>query len=264
MAKLKKLLVAAVACGGIAFAGSQAEGAAGAAGAAGAGAAGAAGTAGAIAGIAGGAGTAGSIGGIGTPAGGSLGSIGANFGINSIQSNSAISSASNSVATGGVGASGNSGFNTAGAANSSTGGTAGANGIGAGTALGGNGIGISSTRIPTHKTAGNRETRVTASDVLSSEIQFLCSNLIRAGLARTGTSGPAGTTSVASAQAASRGGAPITGTPAARSIPAGAGASAPEGHSICHREYASAQHVTLPAVRRVARNFLRLRATKPS
>jgi hypothetical protein len=200
------------------------------------------------------------LGGIGTPAAVSLGSIGASFGINSTQSSSTTGSANNSAATSGVGTGGNSGSNTSGAANSaSAGGTAGANGLGAGTALGGNGIGVSPTRTRTHQAAGTRVTRVTASDVLSSEIQYLCSNLIRAGLARTGTSGPAGTTSIASAQAAGRGGAAITGTPAARSIPAGARAL--EGHSICHREYAMAQHVTLPAVRRIARNFLSLGAT---
>jgi len=103
--------------------------------------------------------------------------------------------------------------------------------------------------------------RVIANEVLSSEIQHLCSNMMRT-MQSLGTTGPAGTTSVAAAQAARLGGAPITGMPAAQSIPAGG--TPRGGHSICHRDYATANNVTHHAVRRVARNSLGHGTTKRS
>lgn len=223
VAKLNKTLLAAVTCTSILFAGLAFAQAAGTGGAAGAGAAGAGGTAGAAAGAVGGAGTAGatagSIGGAGTAGG--TGTTGTNGGRTS---NAGVSANSSSAS-----------------------GPAGGNGIGSATALGGNGI----VRT-TNRTRNKAGTRVTANDVLSSEIQLLCSNMLRAtqGL---GTSGPAGTTSVAAAEAARLGGAPITGMPAAKST---SGGTARGGHSICHRDYAMARNVTHHAVRHVVRNFL--------
>lgn len=181
MAKLKKTLVAAIACSAMAFAAPAFAQTGGAGGATGAGAAPGAGAPGATPGT--------GLGSTGMNTGGLPGSI---DGTNSTLSN-------------------NSGRS--------------------GTALGGSGLGRSRVN---HTSRANSRTgaSLTANDILSSQMRFLCSQL-EARNSRVVISGPAGTTSVAAAETANRGGAPVTGTPA-NSI----------GHSLCQRYTATAHRVS--------------------
>lgn len=186
MAKLKKTLVAAIACSAMAFAASAFAQTGGAGGATGAGAAAGGRAPGATSGT--------GLGSTGLNTGGLPGSI---DGTNSTLSN-----------------------------NSGRSGT-----IGSGTALGGSGLGrsrVNDTSRANSKTGAS----LTANDILSSQMRLLCSQLL-ARNSRVVTSGPAGTTSVAAAETANRGGAPVAGTPA-NSI----------GHSLCQRYTATAHRVS--------------------
>ncbi len=181
MAMLRKTLVAAVACGSIAFAASAFAQAGGAAGGGAAGA-GAGGTTGASIGSAG-TGTAGSTGLGGTGATGTtMGTPGTiNGGINSTLSRpSGTMNTNNSLALN----SNSLGTNSSASTNNTLGSTA-----GGGTALGGNGVGSTANSLSGNQTAQNNP-RVNAGPGVTNNL---------------GTTGPAGSTSVSSALATTPG-----------------------------------------------------------
>jgi hypothetical protein len=185
MAMLRKALVAAVACGSIAFAASAFAQAGGAAGGSTAGA-GAGGTAGASTGSAAGTGTGGTAGaGLGgtSTTGTTTGTLGTtNSGTNSSMSSPAgTTTTNNSTALNSntLGTSNNTGIN------STLGGTA-----AGGTALGGNGVGSTTTNTLSGNQVGQNNLGVNAGPGVTNNL---------------GTRGPAGSTSVSSALATTPG-----------------------------------------------------------